>query len=159
MKVVFHDMPVTRVDPSHGARCFELVALFRFQVDNDLIEVPVAFWTDWASVGLAASIISPIHPTICRAALGHDFLYFVGYRSCRDVCDEFIAAGMQVDGAAWWRRAIVRVGLAIGGRRTWDRYRRENTKWMQTPSLNSLRDGEPLTKLTVANFRKSDGFV
>jgi hypothetical protein len=159
MKVVFHDMPVTRVDPSHGARCFEVVAPFRFQIDRDSIEVPVCFWTDWASVGLAASIISPIHPSICRAALGHDFLYFVGYRDSQAVCDAFIAEGMRVDGAAWWRRAIVWLGLFIGGRRTWNRYRRENTKWVQTPSLNSLRDGQPLTKLTIANWRKSDGFV
>lgn len=159
MKVVFHDMPVTRVDPSHGARCFEIVAPFRFQIDRDLIEVPVAFWTDWASVGLAASIISPIHPTICRAALGHDFLYFVGYRDSQAACDAFIAEGMKVDGAVWWRRTIVWAGLTLGGWRTWKRYRRENTKWVQTPTLNSLKDGEPLTKLTVANWRKSDGFV
>jgi hypothetical protein len=159
MKVVFQDLPVTRVDPSHGARCFEVVQPFRFQVDRDLIEVPIAFWTDWASVGLAASIISPIHPTICRAALGHDFLYFVGYRDSQAVCDAFIAEGMRVDGAAWWRRAIVWAGLAVGGRRTWDRYRRENTKWVQTASLNSFNPGEPMTKLTVANWRKSDGFV
>jgi len=159
MKVVFHDMPVTRVDPSHGARCFELVAPFRFQVDHDLIEVPVAFWTDWASVGLAASIISPIHHTICRAALGHDFLYFVGYRDSQRACDDFIYEAMSVDGAMLWRRVVVRIGLAIGGKSTWDRYRRENTKWVQTPSLNSLREGQPMTKLTINNFRKSDGFV
>jgi hypothetical protein len=159
MKVVFNDLPVTRVDPSHGARCFEVVAPFHFQVDRDLIEVPVGFWTDWASVGLAASIISPIHPTICRAALGHDFLYFVGYRESQAACDRFIAEGMKVDGAAWWRRAIVWLGLFIGGRRTWIRYRRENTKWVQTPSLNSLHEGQPMTKLTINNWRKSDGFV
>jgi hypothetical protein len=159
MKVVFHDMPVTRVDPSHGAKCFEVIEPFRFQIDNDLIEVPVCFWTDWASTGLASSIISPIHHTICRSSLGHDFLYFCGYRGSQAVCDEFIAAGMRVDGAEWWRRSVVWAGVAIGGKRTWDRYRRENTKWVQTPSFNSLRCGEPLTKLTIQNFRKSDGFV
>ena len=159
MRVVFFDMPTTRVDPSKGARCFETVAPFRFQIDRDLIEVPVAFWTDWASVGLAASIISPTHPSICRGALGHDLLYFVGYRNSRAVCDEFMAEAMRVDGAAWWRRAVVWLGLKIGGRFAWNKYRRENTKWVQTPSLNSLREGEALTKLTIQHWRKPDGFV
>jgi hypothetical protein len=158
MKVQFFDMPVTRMDPSHGAKCFEVVQPFRFQIDSDLIEIPSAFWTDWASVGLAASIVSPIHPTICRGALGHDFLYFVGYNS-QAVCDKFLAEAMRVDGAAWWRRAVVWMGLTIGGRFTWARYRKENTKWVQVPALNSLKDGEALTKLTVAGWRKSDGFV
>jgi hypothetical protein len=159
MKVRFYDQPVTRVDHSHGIRCFEIVQPFRFQVDRDLIEIPVCFWTDWASVGLAAAVISPISSSICRASLGHDMLYFVGYRNSRAICDEFIREGMRIDGAVWWRRTIVWLGLWLGGRRTWNRYRRENTKWVQTPSLNSLRDGEALTKLTINNWRKSDGFV
>jgi hypothetical protein len=158
MKVVFHDMPVTRIDPSHGVKCFEVVEPFRFQLDRDLIEVPVAFYTDWASVGLAASIISPIHPTICRGALGHDFLYMLGYGS-RSLCDEFIAEAMRVDGAAWWRRAIVLAGLTLGGWRTWRRYRRENNGYTPQWAINSCKEDEPRLKMTVANWKRSDGFV
>ena len=155
MKVVFLDYPQTICDPRQGAKCFQLINPYRFILNHDLIEVPKGFWTDWASVGLAASIISPIAPAICRPALGHDFLYFCGYADSQRVCDEFISEGMRVEGAPWWKRAIVFLGLTIGGRFTWDRYRRENTKYHQTVSLNSLKEGEPMRLLTIENWDKN----
>lgn len=159
MKVVFRGMPVTRVDPSHGERCFELVEPFRFQIDRDLIEVPVCFWTDWASIGYAASIISPIDPAICRSAIGHDFLYFIGYAGSQAVCDEFIAEGMRVENAPYWKRGVVWTGLKLGGWRTWNRYRLENSKYTMQWAINSVKEDEPRLKMTVAHWRKSDGFV
>ena len=158
MKVVFHGMPVTRVDPSHGSRCFEIVEPFRFQIDRDLIEVPVCFWTDWASMGLAASIVSPIDPSIIRGAIGHDMLYFVGYAT-RDRCDEFIAEAMRIDGAPAWKRAVVWAGLKLGGWAAWNKYRRENSTYTMQWAINSVKEDEPRLKMTVAHWRKSDGFV
>ncbi len=66
---------------------------------------------------------------------------------------------MRVDGAAWWRRAIVLVGLTIGGWRTWKRYRRENNDFRPQWAINSCKADEPRLKMTVANWRRSDGFV
>lgn len=159
MKVVWHGQPITRVDPSHGSKCFEITEPFRFQIDRNLIEIPIAFYTDWASMGFASSIISPIHPSICRGALSHDFLYMIGYECSQALCDEFLAEAMRVDGAVWWRRAIVLAGLRIGGRFTWDRYRRENDNYTPQWAVNSCRLEEPRMKMTVANWKRDDGFL
>lgn len=153
MKVTLHDLPITRCDPTKGVKCFELMAPFRFTIDRDIIEVPVGFWTDWASVGLAASIISPTDPCICRGALGHDFLYFMGYVS-RHVCDDFIVEAMHMDNAPLWKECIVRLGLWIGGCRAWGRYRRNNKTYTLRTDFNSLKAGEALSKITVSNWKR-----
>ena len=153
MKVEFKDFPVTKFDPTKGAKCFQLVEPFRFIVDRDLIEIPIGFYTDWASTGPAASIISPVDPQICRPALAHDFLYFVNWINCKTACDQVLAVGMLVEGAPLWKRLIVYVGVFIGGWYAWNRYRRDNTKFHQTPQFNSLRAGQPMTLLTIANWK------
>jgi hypothetical protein len=153
MVVKFLDKPVTELDPEKGSRCFQLIRPFRFIVDKDLIEIPAGFYTDWASTGPAASIISPIDSTICRPALAHDFLYFVGWLNSKTACDKVLANGMLVEGAPMWKRTIVYIGVLIGGLYTWRRYRRDNTKYVQVPQLNSLRQDQPLTLLTVANWK------
>jgi hypothetical protein len=129
------------------------MAPFRFTIDRDLIEVPVGFWTDWASVGLAASIISPTDPSICRGALGHDFLYFIGYVN-RKVCDNFIAQAMLIDAAPFWKMFIVRLGLFFGGIIAWDRYRQNNTDYKLRTDFNSLKPGQALSKITVSNWKR-----
>jgi len=154
MNVEFLSLPVTRIDPSHGTRCFQIAfEPFHFKIDGQLFEVPIGFWTDWASVGFAASIISPIDHAICRAALGHDFLYFIGYES-QAICDLFISRGMKVDGAAWWQWAVVWLGLTFGGKRTWDKYRRENKKHLQVSHIHDLAGGETVLKTTAGEWEQ-----
>jgi hypothetical protein len=153
MKVKLLDLPITRCDPTKGVKCFELMAPFRFTIDRDMIEVPSGFWTDWASVGLAASIISPTDPSICRGALGHDFLYFMGYVN-KHVCDDFIAEAMRIDNAPLWKRLIVRFGLWIGGWSVWESYRHNNKSYLLRTSFNSLKAGEALSKITVSNWKR-----
>jgi hypothetical protein len=155
MKVSFYDLPVVRANPAKGCKCFELVAPFSFSVNNDMIEVPVGFWTDFASTGPAASIISPIDPFVIRPAVGHDFLYFVGYKGSQAVCDEFIAEGMRVEGSPSWKRMVVWAGVTIGGGFTWHRYRRDNKRWAQQSELVGIRGGDPHFLLTVANWDRT----
>lgn len=153
MKVVFDDYPITVLNPDKGRKCFKLIEPFRFVVDRDLIEIPSGFYTDWASTGPAASIVSPIDSTICRPALAHDFLYFVNWINSKAACDQVLATGMLVEGAPAWKRYIVYAGVLIGGWYTWRRYRRDNDKFHQTPQFNSLRAGQPMTLLTINNWK------
>ena len=153
MKVIFPDLPITRMNPEKGDRCFEVMSPFRFVINRDLLEIPVGFYTDWATTGPAASIISPIDPQICRPALAHDFLYFTGYGGSQAVCDEFLEAAMDAEGAGWLKRRIVFMGVSIAGTVVWKMYR-QSVKYTLHKSIYSTAAGQPLLLMQVAGWNR-----
>ena len=154
MKILFADLPVTRMNPDHGDKCFEVIQPFRFMIDRDMIEIPAGFWTDWATVSIAASLISPIDPQICRPALAHDFLYFIGYQNSQAICDEFIETAMEFEGAGWLKKNIVFIGVQIGGTSVWQMYRQSVSYFLKGTSYH-MADGNDLNLFTVPNWRQS----
>ena len=130
MKVTFSSDPVTRlvVRPpgESGGKRFCLVEPFVFKVDSAEITVPVGFWTDWASIPAPARAIFDPAGRWARAALAHDFVYFITYRNSRAYCDEILLAGMVADGVGWWARNTIYGAVRVGGWMAWDHYAKNN---------------------------------
>ncbi len=127
MKVRFDSDPVTRlvVRPPAEARGrrHQVVEPWVFHVDASAITVPPGFWTDWASIPRLARAILDRDGPWARAALAHDFLYFITYRDSRAVCDSVLYQGMVTDGVAMIYRNLIYYAVRIGGGFTWAEYK------------------------------------
>jgi hypothetical protein len=99
----------------------------------------------------------PTSPEYTRAFLLHDFIYMVGYRDSRLICDCLLLSGAEADGAGKLRRNLVYWGVRLGGWIAWERYRRES-RWQLQKSLSGLKKDGPMLRLTVDNWsRDMDG--
>lgn len=127
MKVKFESDPVTRLvvrPPAEAAgKRHQVVEPWTFHVDSSAITVPPGFWTDWASIPRPARAILDRDGPWARAALAHDFLYFLTYRDSRAVCDNVLYEGMVFDGVGWCARQTIYTAVRLGGGWTWDRYK------------------------------------
>lgn len=91
-----------------------------------IISVEVDFLTDFASVPRAPFIFWLFGDTDQMAALLHDWLFHH-----REVCDEQTAnkvllEASKVAGVSWWRRMGIYLGVALGGRSSWEADQRGN---------------------------------
>jgi hypothetical protein len=116
-----------------------LINPFGFKVIDDNkneeeYEVPVAFWTDFASIPQVAwSIISPYQ--LGYGPIPHDFGYFTGIKD-KDYWDNVFDACMRKDGITLWKRISAYQAVHRLGDKVWDDYRKTNTKHVliRTPS-------------------------
>ena len=128
MIVCFESDPVTRsvVHPPKEAdgKRHQVVEPWAFFVDSAKITVPVGFWTDWASIPKPCRAILDRDGPWSRAALAHDFLYFMTYRDDRYFCDQVILHGMIFDRVGSLARTVIYNAVRFGGIWTWERYKR-----------------------------------
>ena len=91
---------------------------FRYEVgflgSGDVIEVPVGFITDFASVPRALWAFEPPIGRIAKAAVLHDFLY-AGQLRPRIECDRIFYEAMGVLGVPDLKRSIIYAGVRAGG--------------------------------------------
>ena len=130
MKVTFTSDPVTRLvvhpPPEADGKRYQLIQPFVFRVDSSEIVIPVNFWTDWASIPRPARALLDRDGPWARAALAHDFVYFLTYRNNRRHCDDILYFGMVADGVGCLARHTIHKAVQIGGGWTWDRYAKNN---------------------------------
>jgi hypothetical protein len=111
---------------ANKGRRWQLIEPFEFSVDGKLFTVPDRFWTDFASVPrLIWPIISPYDCGV--GPIPHDFGYFTGYMD-KAYWDHVLAACMLKDGITEWKRTAVFEAVNWFGGRTWNNYRKGNTK-------------------------------
>lgn len=93
-------------------------------VDGDVrVEVPSGFPTDFNSVPRGGWNIFP--PTeYPEAAVVHDFLYRNPGKLSRGQVDDIHNRIMEIEGASWKLRKVVRISLWLGGWVPWGKYRR-----------------------------------
>lgn len=127
MKVTFSGDPVTRLvvrPPAEAGGCrHQLVEPWQFTVDSSEITVPAGFWTDWASIPRPARAILDRDGPWARAALAHDFTYFISYRDSRAHCDQLLLAGMVTDGVGVLARQTIYWAVRVGGWAVWAGYK------------------------------------
>lgn len=104
-------------------RRWRLIAPFIFSVDGERFEVPVYFWTDFASIPrLIWPVISPYD--LGDGPVPHDFGYFTGLKDKR-FWDEVLRACMELDGIPSWKRRAAYRAVDLFGGRTWNNYRKQ----------------------------------
>lgn len=117
-------------------RCWQLVEPFAFAVDGRVFEIPVGFWTDFASVPRALwPLISPYDLGV--GPVPHDFGYFSGYES-KPYWDRVFQACMEKDGVAPWRRAAAYHAVVLLGGGVWEAYRQSNQHYRVTGAAKKL---------------------
>lgn len=95
------------------------------KVSNTWIIVPVGLETDLGSI---PTVLQPIFPKDGRATLAyilHDYLYKIGYKNDRNLCDDILKEAMISLGVGWFKVNSVRVGLKVGGSFAWDNHRED----------------------------------
>lgn len=90
--------------------------IFGYQSDvaNMLINVPVGFVTDFASVPRIPFVYDGLGNLFQRAAVIHDYLYSLGLVA-RDIADKVLLEAMELDGVPWIKRKLVYAGVRMGG--------------------------------------------
>lgn len=107
-----------------------LLAPLVYQSDKlgDPITVPTGFETDLASIPRPLWNILPPIGKADRAAVVHDFLYQTAWHGInRSTADAIFNEAMQVVGVGRFARWTIYSGVRIGGWKTWNRYRSEES--------------------------------
>lgn len=116
--------PLGYVDGEFGdaGRSFKLMRPFAF-VDGEIkIEAPSGFVTDFNSV--PRIFWSRFPPSYYPAAgVIHDYLYRNPHGYTRGEVDGIHNRIMEIEGASWRLRRLVRLGLWLGGWVPWGKYR------------------------------------
>lgn len=115
-------LTVTEIDDS----VFE-VADHPFLYESDaammVIEVPVGFHTDFASVPRVLPLIYNLLGNVAHEpAVIHDWLYYSGTVT-KAVADRVLLEAMGVVGIPAWRRYPIYWGVVLGGAMAWKAYR------------------------------------
>lgn len=84
-----------------------------------VIEVPIGFVTDGASVPRLPIVFLLVGGKAKRAAAVHDFLYQTHGTRSRRQADLVFYEGMKVDGVSMWARELMYAGVRIGGFSSW----------------------------------------
>lgn len=89
-----------------------------------LVRVPAGFVTDFASVPRGLWNILPKTGPWDKASVLHDWLYRQGLLD-RALVDRLFFEAMGVSHVPAWKRWVMYLGVRLGGRSAWDRYRRQ----------------------------------
>jgi len=92
-------------------------------------------------------------PKFCRPFFTHDFLFMVGYKNDRKLCDQVLRDGALSEGADPDDIRNVYIGVRLGSWKAWNDYRQKNAYELQK-NINSLRSNEPMFRFTVANWSR-----
>lgn len=91
---------------------------------EEIIKVPVGFITNFASVPrIFWFIISPIDEH-GKAAVIHDFCYYIGYNASKKRCDDIFREALQVLKCSKWKIFFMYWSVRIFGYNTWLKKRR-----------------------------------
>ena len=96
-------------------------------IAKDYIIVPIGFETDLGSIPSWLQWLFPKDGLAVLAYILHDYLYKIGFKSNRDLCDDILKEAMGVLKVKGWRKYCVRAGLKLGGWIAWNKHR-ENDK-------------------------------
>ena len=97
---------------------------FRLWINGLLVEIPVGFWTDFASTGF----ISPLNETI-KPAITHDYLYYKqelwGKPITKAEADLVFLLGMKACGFNIIKRRLYYWGVkyTFEAKKTWNKYK------------------------------------
>lgn len=92
---------------------------------KQMLLVPSEIKTDLGSIPQALQGIFPKDGKAMFAYILHDYLYQVGMFS-RGETDAILEEAMKSLGVSLWRRKSVRIGLALGGWKAWNEWRKLN---------------------------------
>lgn len=86
-----------------------------------LFAIPAGFSFDGASIPRAfwSAVTTPFHPSVIRAAIAHDWLYYTHIYS-RQVCDRMLLDIMKYDGVSLLRRRAIYRAVRLFGGGYWD---------------------------------------
>lgn len=114
---------------------------FRYQsnVANQLITVPIGFYTDFASVPRWVPIMyALLGDTAHEPAVIHDWLYYSAITT-KDIADKVLLEAMKCWGMPLWRAYPIYWGVHIGGFVAWNEHRKnghpEAGKFATTPDI------------------------
>ncbi len=114
---------------------------FRYESDiaNQLITVPVGFFTDFASVPRLGIVYSLLGDRAHEPAVIHDWLYYSALTT-KDVADEVLFEAMGVMGLSNWIKYPIYWGVKFGGFYAWNEHRKqghpEQGKFQTTIDIN-----------------------
>ncbi len=105
-------------------RSWRLLSAFTFGsvVLARVIELPIGFQTDFASIPKVFWNLLPPTGRYGKAAVIHDFLYRTPFYATRKQADQVLFEGMTELGVGWGTRQIIYWGVRVGGRRSWKGY-------------------------------------
>ncbi len=85
-----------------------------------LIEIPIGFETDLASIPRSFMGLIPVNGRHRNAAILHDYLYVAQPEWCsRSMADSIFLEAMTVLGESAWRRQLMWLAVRVGGWRYW----------------------------------------
>jgi hypothetical protein len=137
------------VGPNKGSNDrWQLLAPFVFSVDGVEFEVPVAFWTDFASVPRCVwPIISPYE--LGHGPIPHDFGYFTGIRSQKFWDDVFMTC-MKKDNISIFKRNAAYCAVRMFGGFVFRDYRRKNLS-------HNLVQASATKRFKITNWQRKTG--
>lgn len=113
---------------------------------GDMIDVPVGFQTDFASVPRALWWVFPTWGTYGNAAVIHDWLYYEQTRSRKDADEVFLEA-MGVLGVPGWKRTLLFMAVRWFGWFAWKR----NAEERAIGAVRIMDAGAERKAVTVSN--------
>jgi hypothetical protein len=124
----------------HEKKQWFLVGVFVISVDDVEYEIPIGFWTDFASVPkFFWNIISPYD--LGFGPVPHDYGYFTGIKT-KAYWDSVFEACMVKDKIPSWKCIAAYKAVDKFGEKTYSKYRRENAQHIlshvSSKSLSSL---------------------
>lgn len=122
MAAFLNKLRITLIDDA----TFQVIDLpFRYLSDifGGVIEVPVGFTTDFASVPRIGMIYAFLGDTAHEPAVIHDWLYYSALVT-RDMADDILLEAMKAIHMPAWRRYPIWWGVRAGGWVAWNRHRR-----------------------------------
>lgn len=105
-------------------RSWKLLSCFTFGSITlaRVIELPIGFETDFASIPRVLWNLLPPTGQYGKAAVIHDYLYRTPFYATRLQADQVLFEAMTELGVSWWTRQIIYRGVRLGGRRAWKGY-------------------------------------
>lgn len=117
------------------AKYREIYTAFHYYIGSiekpvDVITVPAGFRTDYASVPNlpVTRYVFPRDGEYVKAAVIHDYLYYIGYRADRKLCDQIFLEAMEVLKVPYWKRITMYRAVRAGGWKGWNMHRRRIKK-------------------------------
>lgn len=129
MKSFFKEDHVDLRLPKEGKIRTTLSELIYYSAElNQTIIVSKGLETDLGSIPFWLQWIFPKDGLAVLAYILHDYLYKIGFKGDRNVCDDLIVEAMEALGVKRWRRVAVRHGLKVGGWYSWNKHRKKDKK-------------------------------
>ena len=118
----------------HERNQWVLVGIFIVVVDGIEYEIPIGFWTDFASIPkFFWNIISPYD--LGFGSVPHDFGYFTGIKT-KEYWDSVFEACMIKDQIPSWKRHAAYNAVSKFGNKRYEMYRRENALRLLAKTLD-----------------------